>query len=415
MSVEPPAIEVRDLCKAFRMRARHTGKRPGVRLRAKGYRVSRVQVLDGISFEVERGDLFGIVGRNGSGKSTLLKILASIYDADSGSVKVAGRLAPFVELGVGFHPELTAWDNVRTNAVMMGLSPQQAGERFESILQFAELEDFQGLELKNYSNGMRMRLAFAALLQVDADVLLIDEILAVGDAKFQEKCLAAFTRLREQGKTILLVSHQAGHVRRYCNRALLLDEGKIAETGDPEAVVQHYLELHSTSGGERQNAPRQPALSRAVDQEKPAAEITEVWLEDSAGRVVSRVPAGDLPQIHALVEVSRGGLEPTFACEVHDGGGAALRKLDPQPIGGAENRVRPGDRLHVHSSVGADLPPGSYIATCRVLRSDRQGRKAPMTEPRLLDFAISRARGSQPAPQHASVAAGDTSKEAARL
>src|SRR4029453_1974709 len=166
-----------------------------------------VDALDGVSFEVRQGEFFGIVGRNGSGKSTLLKILASIYRADAGTVRMDGRPAPFIELGVGFDPELTARENVVLNGVMMGLSRREAQRRLDAVLDFGELGEFVELKLKNYSSGMMVRLAFAVMMQADPDILLIDEVLAVGDAAFQQKCADAFREMRDTGKTIVLVTH----------------------------------------------------------------------------------------------------------------------------------------------------------------------------------------------------------------
>ena len=278
--------------------------------------------------------MLGIVGRNGSGKSTLLKVLSRIYGYDSGSIRVAGRVAPFVDLGTGFHPELTAWDNVRTNAVMMGLTPRQARERFDRILEFAELEEFKGLELKNYSSGMRMRLAFATLLQVEADLHMIDEIMGVGDAGFREKCASAFTGLRKQDKTIVLVSHSLADINR-CDRALSLHEGKVGKIGDPENVTKHYLQLHKGQG-QRKDGAGKPSSRTAKGGETPAVEITHVWIEDSAGRVASRIPAEERPQIHALIEVHRTVRKPTLACEIHDKDGSVVK---------SSSRGRSGVRL----------------------------------------------------------------------
>src|SRR5215208_7740289 len=170
-----------------------------------GYR--ELRALRGVSFDVHQGEFFGIVGRNGSGKSTLLKILASIYRADSGRIRMAGRLAPFIELGVGFNPELTSRENVQLNGVMMGLSRREAARRLDAVLDFSELREFSELKLKNYSSGMLVRLAFAVMVQADADVMLVDEVLAVGDAAFARKCMDVFREKREAGKTIVLVTH----------------------------------------------------------------------------------------------------------------------------------------------------------------------------------------------------------------
>ena len=191
----------------------------------------RLQALDDVSFAVAEGEFFGIVGRNGSGKSTLLKCLAGIYKVDRGRIRMRGRLSTFIELGVGFNPDLPARDNVLINGIMLGLSPKEALRRFDAIIDFAELEEFVDLKLKNYSSGMQVRLAFSVMIQVDADVLLIDEVLAVGDAAFQQKCFDVFQRMRDAGKTILFVTHDMAAVNRFCDRAVLLERGRVELIG----------------------------------------------------------------------------------------------------------------------------------------------------------------------------------------
>src|SRR3954463_9286287 len=204
----------------------------------------RLEALQDVSFDVRRGEFFGIVGRNGSGKSTLMKCLAGIYRADAGDMWMRGRMAPFIELGVGFNPELTARDNVLLNAIMLGLTPAQARERYDAIIAFAELEQFVDLKLKNYSSGMQVRLAFAVMAHVDADVLLIDEVLAVGDAAFQQKCYDALNRIHHEGRTILLVTHDMDQVQRFCTRAMLLERGRLVEIGPAADVARRYLRLN---------------------------------------------------------------------------------------------------------------------------------------------------------------------------
>ena len=209
------------------------------------------------------------MGRNGSGKSTLLKLIASIYRADEGTIRVAGRMAPFIELGVGFNPELSACDNVVLNGVMMGLTPREARRRYDEVIEFAELEEFTELKLRNYSSGMRVRLAFAVMVQVDADVMLIDEMLAVGDASFQERCAETFTQLIDRGKTIVLVTHSMGNIRRYCHRALLLEAGRIDTIGDPGEVAARYTEVNFAHQKQRRGLrkpgdPRIPGRAAAA-------------------------------------------------------------------------------------------------------------------------------------------------------
>src|SRR4051795_11509730 len=235
-SAAPLAIQVEDLYKSFRIPTNRVDslKERAVRpFSSRDYR--ELRALDGVSFEIHQGEFFGIVGRNGSGKSTLLKLLASIYRADAGTIRMAGRLAPFIELGVGFNVELTARENVVLNGVMMGLTPQQTRARLDAVIEFAELEEFVDLKLKNYSSGMLVRLAFSLMLEVDADVLLIDEVLAVGDASFQQKCADAFNEMKAAGKTIILVTHDMSTVEEYAHRAMLINEGEIQYIGDPGA------------------------------------------------------------------------------------------------------------------------------------------------------------------------------------
>lgn len=240
---EASVIEVRDLKKTFRIPAHQMEtlkeqvlhpirSRSGTDLRA----------LRGISFDVRQGEFLGIAGANGSGKSTLLKILANVYTADSGTVRMAGRVAPFIELGVGLNPELAAFDNVMISGVMMGLAPDEVRSLYPEIISFAGLEAFGNVKLKNYSSGMRVRLAFAVMAQVDADILLIDEVLAVGDAEFRTKCLDRLRRLREDGKTIVFVTHSMETVAKDCDRGILLSDGEIVLDGDPQEVAKRYLE-----------------------------------------------------------------------------------------------------------------------------------------------------------------------------
>lgn len=197
--------------------------------------------LKDISFEIERGEFFGILGRNGSGKSTLLKILAGVYTADKGKVKVNGLISPFLELGIGFNPELSGRDNIYLNATVLGLTEKEIDAKFASIVAFSELERFIDQKVKNYSSGMSVRLAFSVAIHANREILLMDEVLAVGDSNFQAKCLREFAKYREQGKTVILVTHDIGTVQRYCDRAMLLRNGEIAMIGSAEEVGNEYI------------------------------------------------------------------------------------------------------------------------------------------------------------------------------
>jgi ABC-type polysaccharide/polyol phosphate transport system ATPase subunit len=200
----------------------------------------RNDALRDVSFRVQPGEFFGIVGPNGSGKSTLLRILAGIYVPDRGRVRVNGLLSPFIELGVGFNPELNARDNIRVNTALAGLPKRQLDAKFDEILAFSELERFVDQKLKNYSSGMLMRLAYSIAIQIPFDVLLLDEVLAVGDEAFQDKCFATFDRFKEEGKTVVLVTHALDLLSRFADRVLRLDHGVVAAMGPPDQVVESY-------------------------------------------------------------------------------------------------------------------------------------------------------------------------------
>ncbi|MBW3608141.1 MAG: ABC transporter ATP-binding protein, partial [Actinobacteria bacterium] len=224
---EPPAddiaVLVDDVAKTFRLpREQVSTLKERVLHPMRRQRFDKLRALRGVTFEVRRGEVFGIVGRNGSGKSTLLKCLAGIYATDAGAIYVNGRMSTFIELGVGFNPDLAARDNSVLNAIMLGLSRRQARERFDEIIAFAELEEFVDLKLKNYSSGMSVRLAFAVAIQVDAEILVVDEVLAVGDAAFQQKCFEQFNRMKAERRTIVFVTHDMSAVERFCDRAMLI-------------------------------------------------------------------------------------------------------------------------------------------------------------------------------------------------
>lgn len=238
------AIRVQDLHKSFRLpNDRAWGLKQAIfnRLRGvKGY--TEQKVLDGISFEIKKGEFIGIVGRNGSGKSTLLKVLAGIYYPSSGAVIVNGTLVPFIELGVGFNPELTGRENTYLNGAMLGFSNTEIDAMYNDIVEFAELKDFMNQKLKNYSSGMQVRLAFSIAIRAKGDILILDEVLAVGDAAFQKKCNDYFKSLHGK-QTVILVTHSMENVLEFCDRAILIEKGKILSEGDTKKVTDAYSGL----------------------------------------------------------------------------------------------------------------------------------------------------------------------------
>ena len=201
------------------------------------------RALDNISFEVKKGEFLGIIGRNGSGKSTLLKILAGVYTADSGEVYINGRISPFLELGIGFNPELTGRDNIYLNATVLGLSNDDIDDKFDSIVGFAEIERFVDQQVKNYSSGMKSRLAFSVAIHSNRDILLMDEVLAVGDISFKDKCFEVFRYFKKNKRTIILVTHGMSTVNEFCDRALILDQSRIVNQGEPDKMVEQYKRL----------------------------------------------------------------------------------------------------------------------------------------------------------------------------
>ncbi len=380
----PVVLEARDVEKTFSVpehrvdtfkeRVVHPFSRPACRV---------LGAVDGISFDVRKGEFFGIVGRNGSGKSTLLKILASIYRADAGTIRVAGRLAPFIELGVGFNTDLTARENAVLNAVMMGLSPREARARLRAVFEFAELEEFTEMKLKNFSSGMTVRLAFSLMLQADADILLIDEVLAVGDAAFQQKCADVFHEMRDSGKTVILVTHDMWSVQTYCHRAMLMHDGQMVEVGEPEAIARRYYRLNFGGG---HGGPTEDGSEVAIDVH---ARVIEGTLRNAEGESVANVEEGHPIIFDAVIEAADDLVKPCFgfhctnAQGVHVFGSKEKLALD----GGHPDRLVAGERVRISGRFENRLAPGRYYIACWVYR-DRDGGDLALQAFGLLDFVV---------------------------
>lgn len=256
MSDVEPAVIVKDLYKSFKLpHEQHSGIKQRIINIFKGVKGYETQkVLKDISFEIKKGEFFGIVGRNGSGKSTLLKLIAGIYTPNKGAIQINGSLTPFIELGVGFNPELTGRENVFLNGALLGFSKSEVDAMYDDIIGFAELEKFMDQKLKNYSSGMQVRLAFSIAIRARSDILLLDEVLAVGDEVFQRKCYNYFAELKRAGKTVILVTHDMMAVQRFCSRAMLIDKGKVGYLGSPGKTADIYSKLNEApidlDGGE---------------------------------------------------------------------------------------------------------------------------------------------------------------------
>ena len=360
-----PAVSVSQLSKSFKLphEQYHTFKERALHaFKTRTFDV--LQAVDDVSFEIAPGEFFGIVGRNGSGKSTLLKCLAGIYDSDRGALDVRGRLAPFIELGVGFNPDLTARDNAIINAIMLGLTRKQAQARFDAMVEFAELDEFMDLRLKNYSSGMHVRLAFSVAIQVDADILLIDEVLAVGDASFQQKCFDQFIKLKEEGRTIVFVTHDMGAVERFCDRAMLMERGKVIDIADPPSIARQYNELNFRRVRVEAAEQGGPEVLRRP----PVAELLGAWFESPDGRQLFEVAHGEDCRIRMEVRFHTNTEDPMFAIALRNDLGHTVFATSTQISHGPTGPFRAGEVANIVVSFENWLSPGRYRLTASVTR-----------------------------------------------
>ena len=303
------------------------------------------EALKGVSFDVPAGKTFGVVGRNGSGKSTMLKLIAGIGKPTSGSVRVEGRVSALIELGAGFHPEISGRENVYINGMMLGLSRREIGRRFDDIVRFAELEEFIDAPVKTYSSGMYMRLGFAVAINVDPDVLLVDEVLAVGDEGFTHKCLDKFADFRRRGRTVLLVTHSLDLVTRFCDEALWLDGGVVKAQGDPKRVIDAYL-MDVAGAENRQLAESDAAVAKGGSEDPPLRTVVEADLQvgPRSANPESPIPNPDQPRDMFQAAEGRWGSR-----EVE------ITAVDLVGAGGEPSHVfQSGERVEIRLRVRAD-------------------------------------------------------------
>jgi ABC-type polysaccharide/polyol phosphate transport system ATPase subunit len=374
----PVVIEARGVQKSFRIPDHRVDTlKERVLHPFAGGQYRELRALRDISFDVHQGEFFGIVGRNGSGKSTLLKIMSSIYRADAGRVRMAGRLAPFIELGVGFNPEFSSRENVVLNGVMMGLSRKEAQRRLDSVLDFAELREFADLKLKNYSSGMMVRLAFAVMVEADADIMLVDEVLAVGDASFAQKCLDVFRAKRSAGRTLVLVTHDMATVQSFCDRAMLIHDGELHFIGDAEEAALRYYRLNFAGAG-AEGGPPEPGGVPDVN-----VRVVEARIENE--NVEQGRPIG----IEVVFEARHDLDAPVFAFHFLDADGVTVFGFNR-----ALDRVDGGERVRIAGRIDNPLLPGRYFVNCWISRNRAQGDLA-LHVVRLLDFIV---YGTRPGP-----------------
>ena len=348
------AIELRAVTKLYRRYAHHrqfatlksalisgslaTDLRPDETLTAVG----------GVSFSVPAGSAFGIIGRNGSGKSTLLKLIAGITKPTSGQVRIEGRISALIELGAGFHPEITGRENVFINGVLLGLTKREITERFDEIVQFAELEAFIDAPVKNYSSGMYMRLGFAVAVHVDPEILIVDEVLSVGDEGFSLKCLDKFAEFKRRGKTILLVTHGLGTVQQFCDEALWLDEGKVKGQGDPRRVVHMYLS---------DVAAAEEVLLSAEDKKRVEATTPDETITQAGSNESS--PDGEPPADMFRASEGRWG-----------SGDATITDVTLDGDDGPTHLFQSGDRMTVRMRVTASEPLNDFVFGISIFNSE---------------------------------------------
>jgi ABC-2 type transport system ATP-binding protein len=370
----PVVIQVHGLDKSFRVpdhRVDSLKERATHPFRRVEYREHRA--LRGVSFDVHKGEFFAIVGRNGSGKSSLLKILASIYRADAGTVRTAGRMAPFIELGVGFNPEMTARENAVLNGVLMGLTLREARRGLDEVLDFAELHDFVDLKLKNYSSGMLVRFAFAVMVRADADIMLIDEVLAVGDAAFAHKCMDVFRERRRAGKTIVLVTHDMTTVQTMCDRAMLIHDGELRYIGEPEDAALHYYRVNFA---DRDAGPQPAAGEKVVD-------VNVRIVHARLGGEGDTLGEGEPIVLDVVLEAARGLDRPTFIFQVRNADGQAVFEFTRR----LAEVVAEGRRVRLPGTVENRLVPGEYALDVYV-REDRGDGGMTVQGLRLLTFSV---------------------------
>ncbi len=360
------AIKVTSLHKSFKLPHEKQNSIKGVFVNMFRSKRSyeRQRVLRDISFEIKKGEFFGIVGRNGSGKSTMLKLLAGIYEPDQGHSNVNGSLTPFIELGVGFNPELTGRENVFLNGALLGFSRKQMDAMYGDIVQFAEIERFMDQKLKNYSSGMQVRLAFSIAIRAKSDILLLDEVLAVGDAVFQKKCFDYFHQLKRDKKTVVFVSHDVNALREYCERGILIEEGEIIESGSINKVLAAYSrvvldEMDASDAGSTKDETDKTQKTAAPSY----AAIKRTAALNSGKKAQSKFSYGDTVYVSFEADILKEIKNPIFGITVW------LRNVDKAVFATntliegnkATGVFKPGSKISFTVKIPADLNDGEYF------------------------------------------------------
>jgi len=369
------AIKVENISKLFRIpHEKHTTLKAAALNVFSKKNYSEFQALKDVSFEVKKGEFFGIVGRNGCGKSTLLKIIAGIYFPSAGKVKNDGRISPFLELGVGFNPELTARENIYLNGAILGLTRKEVSQRFDQILDFAELEEFVDMKIKNFSSGMQVRLAFSVAIRAHAEILLIDEVLAVGDANFQEKCINEFAKFKREGRTILFVTHTMDLVEKFCDRALLIEKGQLYKLGKPRNIAYEYNLINAL---EKEKELAEENRSQESDRDSNRwgdgiARIEMMWMEDAGGHQKNIFDQDRDKKIHIKVRIRFYGEadDPIFGIMIRSSDNYDVFGTNTLWNGMETGRFRSGQEIVVEYALQNHLAKGDYLISPAIAFSD---------------------------------------------
>jgi ABC-2 type transport system ATP-binding protein len=371
----PAAIEVKGVHKAFRIPHEiHTTLTERLLHLFRQLEYERFEALRGVDLSIEHGSFAGIIGRNGSGKSTLLKLMAGLLPPDQGEIHVDGTMSALLELGLGFSPELTVRENVELYAALLGYPRREIHRRIDDAIHFAELERFRDAKLKNLSTGMRARLGFATALQAENDILLLDEILAVGDESFQRKCLDVFVDLKRRNKTIVLVTHDLNQVQLLCDQAFFVDAGRIAARGAPQEVVSHYLrsiaqEMPVPAEAENLTLEGAETAYSAADAytddrhiDRNLVRFESGWLEDRAGNRVDTAHCGDRLLLAVRATLLVDTEDPIFGLIVNEKGGQIVTLMSTRWLDVHVGSIRAGQTVEVRLPFHASLREGPYVA-----------------------------------------------------
>jgi ABC-type polysaccharide/polyol phosphate transport system ATPase subunit len=379
-----PAVDLRDIHKTFRIPHEvHTTLTERILSGFRRTSYERFEALRGVDLVIEKGSFVGIIGGNGSGKSTLLKIISGLLPPDRGAVHVDGTMSALLELGLGFSNELTVRENVELYAAVLGYPRKEVARRVDEAIDFADLDRFRDAKLKNLSTGMRARLGFATALQSESDIMLLDEILAVGDADFQLKCLNVFEDLKQRRKTMVLVSHDLAQVQRFCDEAVWIDRGRVAAAGDPDSVIAQYLATIGRQASE--GAPQRPQGGTRVVEEHEMR-VLRGWVENDAGRAVGRIRCGETATLVIECEALADVEAPVLGLGVKADDGFPVYGDSSRSLGVLSQPLAAGQRIEWRVRFVAALRNGRYRVSAGL--ADKESTRFYDLVDELVEFVV---------------------------